>query len=134
MNKILANRTDSKKTFEEHALEQLKALGFSSQSDPCYLQAFEINSLEYVRNKTDLKLVFLLERNITDEDWTRLDALELAGIGVDKGGLVTPGHWDDQERGHVQWGAPTDFLETVHSHNLKAHGFTFRNEWRKLYW
>ena len=78
MNKILASRNDSKKTFEEHALDQLKALGFSSQSDPCYLQAFEINSLEYVRNKTDLKLVFLLERNITDEDWTRLDALQLA--------------------------------------------------------
>ena len=65
--------------FEDYALEKLKKLGFSSQSDPCYLQAFEISSLEYVRNKTELKLVFLLEQNITDQVWDRLDALNLAG-------------------------------------------------------
>ena len=90
--------------------------------------------MEYVRDKTDLKLIFLLERNITEDVWARLDRLSLAGIGVDKGGLVTPGHPDPIGRGNVQWGAPTDFLETAHSHNLKAHGFTFRNEWEKLYW
>jgi len=133
INKILRSQGDTK-TFEDYALEKLKALGFSSQSDPCYLQAFEISSLEYVRNKTDLKLVFLLERNITEDVWSRLDRLNLAGIGVDKGGLVTPGHPDDSQRGSVQWGAPTNFLQTVHQHGLKAHGFTFRNEWRKLYW
>ena len=130
---ILAERGETKK-FEDHALEQLQSLGFSSESDPCYLQAFEISSLEYVREKTDLKLVFLLEQNITEEVWTRLDGLNLAGIGVDKGGLVTPGYKDDEGRGSVQWGEPTQFLETVHQHGLKAHGFTFRNEWRKLYW
>ena len=53
---------------------------------------------------------------------------------MDKGGLVTPGYPDSSSRGHNQWGAPTDFLQTVHDHGLKAHGFTFRNEWRKLYW
>ena len=111
---ILAERGETKK-FEDHALEQLQSLGFSSESDPCYLQAFEISSLEYVREKTDLKLVFLLEQNITEEVWTRLDGLNLAGIGVDKGGLVTPGHKDDEGRGSVQWGEPTQFLETVQS-------------------
>ena len=48
------------------------------------LQAFEISSLEYVRKKTELKLVFLTEQNLTGAVWDRLDRLGLAGIGVDK--------------------------------------------------
>ena len=51
-------------------------------------KAFGMSSLEYVKNKTDLKLVFLLEQNITQQHWDRLDTLRLAGIGVDKGGIV----------------------------------------------
>ena len=47
-----------------------------------------MTSLEYVRPKTELKLVFLLEQNITQQHWDRLDTLRLAGIGVDKGGTV----------------------------------------------
>ena len=43
-----------------------------------------MSSLEYVRDKTDLKLVFLTEQNLTEVVWDRLDRLGLAGIGVDK--------------------------------------------------
>ena len=45
-----------------------------------------MSSLEYVRDKTDLKLVFLLEQNITGnaEVWERLDNIGLAGMGIDK--------------------------------------------------
>ena len=45
-----------------------------------------MSSLEYVKNKTDLKLVFLLERNITGNTsvWERLDNIGLAGMGIDK--------------------------------------------------
>jgi len=132
VNKIFAQRNDPKK-FEDYALEELERLGFTSSDDPCFLQAFEISSLEYVRDKTDLKLVFLLEQNITEEVWTRLDKLNLVGIGVDKGGLVTTGCKDPQGRGSYECGT-TDFLDVVHAHGLKAHGFTFRNEWMKLYW
>merc|ERR1719369_1600694 len=78
VNKILSDRGESKR-FEDYALEELKRLGFSSSSDPAYLQAFEISSLEYVKNKTDLKLVFLIEQNLTDSVWTRLDKLHLTG-------------------------------------------------------
>eukprot|EP00092_Neocalanus_flemingeri_P004311 GFUD01004634.1.p1 GENE.GFUD01004634.1~~GFUD01004634.1.p1 ORF type:complete len:415 (-),score=88.84 GFUD01004634.1:57-1301(-) len=133
INKILADRGESKR-FEDHALEELNRLGFNSSDSPCFLQAFEISSLEYVRNKTDLKLVFLTEQNLTDTVWDRLDKLNLAGMGVDKGNLVTPGHKDDLKRGSYKWGEPTDFLDVVHEHGLKAHCFTFRNEWMKLYW
>merc|ERR1719397_1754451 len=69
INKILSTRPGEDKKFEDHALQQLETLGFKSESDPCYLQAFEISSLEYVRNKTQLNLVFLLEQNITNKVW-----------------------------------------------------------------
>jgi len=132
-NKILAARNDPRK-FEDYVLDELTRLGFTSSDHPCFLQAFEISSLEYVRNKTDLKLVFLLEQNITESVWERLDKIKLAGIGVDKGGLVTPGYKDQEGRGSYKWGDPTDFIDVVHQHGLKAHCFTFRNEWMKLYW
>jgi len=134
VNKILANRDDPKK-FEDYALEELNRLGYNSSTDPCYLQAFEMSSLEYVKNKTDLKLVFLLEQNITGNTavWERLDTIGLAGMGIDKGNLVTPGCADDSGRGNYECGT-TDFIQEVKTHGLKVHAFTFRNEWMKLYW
>lgn len=119
--------------FEDVALDTLQRLGFTSEKDPCFLQSFEFCSLEYVRNKTDLKLVLLLEQNLTDANWERIDKLNLAGIGLDKGGLVALGEPDDIGRGQYQTGV-TNFLDQVHDHGLKAHAFTFRNEWMKLYW
>ena len=111
-----------------------------------------MSSLEYVKNKTDLKLVFLLEQNITGnaEVWERLDNIGLAGMGIDKvytgsllscniititlqGNLVTPACPDVIKRGNYECGT-TDFIQEVKSHGLKVHAFTFRNEWMKLYW
>merc|ERR1711972_613614 len=48
-------------------------------------------------------------------------------------GLVTLGEYDDIERGKFQTEV-TDFIKQVHDHGLKAHAFTFRNEYMKLYW
>merc|ERR1719402_706594 len=82
---------------------------------------------------TELKLVFLLEQNITQQHWDRIDKLKLAGIGVDKGNLVTIGASDEKGRGKYEV-STTNFIDEVHKHGLKAHCFTFRNEWMKLYW
>jgi len=134
VNKVFADRGVEER-FEDLALQELQRLGLNSSSDPVFLQSFEISSLEYVKDKTELKLVFLTERNLTNSDWERLNRLELAGVGVDKGGLVTPGRPDSEGRGRRRWGEkPTDFIQQVHQHGLKAHCFTFRNEWMKLYW
>ena len=87
-----------------------------------------------MKNKTDLKLVFLIwNRNITEENWARLDKLGLAGVGLDKN-LVTPGYPDDKGRGSVKWGQPTDLLSVIHNHGLKAHCYTFSNEWTNMHW
>jgi len=132
INKIYAERGIDRR-FEDVALEALQDLGYTSKSDPCFLQSFELTSLEYVKDKTDLKLVFLLERNIDESDWQRIDNLDLSGLGFDKGGLVTLGADDDKGRGKYLTEV-THFIDEIHQHNLEAHGFTFRNEWMKLYW
>jgi len=132
INKIFANRGIERR-FEDIALEKLEKLGFADQSSPCYLQSFELTSLEYVRNKTELKLVFLLERFVDEKDWARIDALQLKGIGFDKTGLVTLGEADSLGRGQFLKNT-TDFIDQIHAHGLKAVGFTFRNEWMKLFW
>ena len=78
MNKVLADRGVEER-FEDLALQELQRLGFNSSSHPVFLQSFEISSLEYVKEKTGLKLVFLTERNLTNSDWDRLARLDLAG-------------------------------------------------------
>ena len=78
VNKVLADRGVEER-FEELALQELQRLGFNSSSHPVFLQSFEISSLEYVKEKTGLKLVFLTERNLTNSDWDRLARLDLAG-------------------------------------------------------
>lgn len=124
-------------SLEDTTVKALHALGYNSADSPCYLQSFELTSLETMRNMTDLKLVFLLEQNITQKHWDRIDKLKLAGIGVDKGNLVTTGVkvYDSNNVQRGQYiGGITDFIQQVHDHGLKAHCFTFRNEWMKLYW
>lgn len=137
-NKILKERRDAGilpgfESLEKTTVDALHKLGYNSKDSPCYLQSFELTSLENMRNMTDLKLVFLLEQNITEAHWERIDKLKLAGIGVDKGNLVTPGYKDKEGRGSYRAGT-TDFIKQVHDHGLKAHCFTFRNEWNKLLW
>ena len=78
INKVLAER-GVKARFEDLVLAELHKFGFNSSSDPVFLQSFEMTSLEYVKDKTGLKLVFLTERNLTSTDWERLDAMELTG-------------------------------------------------------
>ena len=78
INKVLAER-GVKARFEELVLAELQKFDFNSSSDPVFLQSFEMTSLEYVKDKTGLKLVFLTERNLTSTDWERLDAMELTG-------------------------------------------------------
>lgn len=128
----LANFT----SLENETVNALHALGYNSPDSPCYLQSFELTSLETMRSMTDLKLVFLLEQNITQPTWDRIDKLKLAGIGVDKGNLVTPGVAAPSRggKGGSYRAGTTDFIQQVHDHGLKAHCFTFRNEWMKLYW
>ena len=64
---------------EELVVAELARLGLGSASDPVYLQSFELTSLEHLRASSELRLVFLTERNLTQADWARIDGLGLAG-------------------------------------------------------
>lgn len=78
INRILASR-GVEELLEELVLAELARLGLSSASDPVYLQSFELTSLEHLRRSSELRLVFLTERNLTAADWARIDGLGLAG-------------------------------------------------------
>ena len=82
INRILSSRGDGAR-FEDLALEELARLGMTSSRDPVLLQSFELSSLEYVKDRSGLKLVFLTDRNLTEDDWGRLDRLGLAGGGLE---------------------------------------------------
>ena len=78
MNRILASR-GLEWRLEELVVAELARLGLGSASDPVYLQSFELTSLERLRASSELRLVFLTERNLTQADWARIDGLGLAG-------------------------------------------------------
>lgn len=134
MNKILTARNISKK-YEDFALDELIRLRCCMSKDsPCYIQSFEISSLEYVRQKVDTKFVFLTYNNLTDTVWEKLVNLNISGIGAGVNNLVTPGVKDDEGRGSYEVGGPTEFIDIAHRYGMKVHGWTFANEWMKLYW
>jgi len=58
--KILASRNISAR-FEDLALAELAHHGYSSPDDPCFLQCFELSSLENLESKTKLRRILLLK-------------------------------------------------------------------------
>lgn len=78
VNRILASRGVEGR-LEELVVAELARLGLGSASDPVYLQSFELTSLEHLRASSEVRLVFLTERNLTQADWARIDGLGLAG-------------------------------------------------------
>merc|ERR1719348_275931 len=133
ITKVLQSRNDSKR-YEDYVIEELDRLGYSTQDDPCYLQAFEPYSLDYVKNITKDKRMMLIAQNLTEDQWDMVENLGLYGMGIDKDGLITPGYPDELGRGRYEYPGHTDFIEKVHELGLKSHVWTFRNEWMKLYW
>lgn len=53
---------------EDKLLEQLKAAGWSEKSSPVFIQSFETANLKYLRGKTQLRLVQLVDADDVDKD------------------------------------------------------------------
>ena len=91
-------------TFEDLALAALAKHGYSSEADPCYLQCFELSSLEKLSSKTKLKRIFLLKSKpkTNRETFERVKRAGIYGIGIDKLLLVEIQGSTDPNPGHIK--------------------------------
>lgn len=111
------NRTER---MEDMLIAELARFGYSSSQSPCLVQCFELGSLEYLHNRTELPLVYLTHTAPLNKSLDRISEY-LYGIGISKTGVVRV-----DGSGHVI--GTTDFIERCHQRGMKVHAWTFRNE------
>lgn len=125
-------------TMEDLVIETLRKHGFRNKKDPCFLQSFSEQSLLYMKNKTDLPLVMLLNekspwtieevQNKKLQQWSKL----FYGIGPWKDWLIQSYSPVNKYKNYL--GNETELVRRAHKWGLKVHTFTFRNEDRFLAW
>jgi glycerophosphoryl diester phosphodiesterase len=129
---------------EERLLAALRARGLDRADAPVFIQSFESANLQYLRTKTKVRLVQLL-----DDGALRFDAAGVKVTGVvipqfgDARGGVAPaelgaiakyadaiGPWKRQILRDVQSREllRTTLVEQAHAVGLRVHAYTFRNE------
>lgn len=117
--------------FEDILLEVLESYGYGANDGSCYLMCLEEESLLYLKTRTRLPLLIVMEDMVSDDrlaDWSR----SFYGVGVWVN-VVAPHH--TAENGPKNWiFEVTDIVPRVHAHGLKAHLWTLRNEDRYLPW
>ena len=110
---------------EEPMLKTLHSKGFDKASDPVFIQSFEVNNLKELRQKTDLKLVQLVDSEGAPED--------LKSSGVTYADMLTPQGLAQIAR-YADVIAPHKILLAggligqAHVAGLAVHSWTFRAE------
>ncbi|XP_039265972.2 uncharacterized protein LOC120341512 [Styela clava] len=116
---------DNGTTMEDILLESLESYGYDKKNSPCFLQSFDIRSLQYLRNRTELKLVYLTGSTLTNDIMEELSTY-VSGIGPSKSVIVQI----DPIRNTII--GTTTFLARAHQYGFVVHPFTFRNEYQFL--
>ncbi|HMN44569.1 MAG TPA: glycerophosphodiester phosphodiesterase [Povalibacter sp.] len=129
---------------EEPLLEALRRHGLDRPNGPVFIQSFESANLQYLRSRTALPLVQLLDDGalLYDETGTRVIGVNIPQYDDPRGG--TPprqlrdiagyanaiGPWKRQILRDVQAAQllETDVIGQAHAVGLKVHTYTFRNE------
>ena len=88
--------------------------GFRAAHSPCYVQCFDEQSLIYLKNRTELPLVMLIQEPVSDDrlaDWSR----SFYGVGVWHNVLAL--HYT-ADKGYKNWIGKhvTDFVARAHAH------------------
>ncbi|KAK2146370.1 hypothetical protein LSH36_613g01025 [Paralvinella palmiformis] len=124
--------------FEDILLDVLKQHGYTKKGDFCLIQSFSDPALRYIKSKTDIRLVILVEREedimgpfLNDskiEDWATL----YHGIGAWKTQIV---EYFENTNKYKNWiSNETNLLDRVLDSGLNLHLYTFRNEDQFLAW
>lgn len=129
---------------EDKLLAALRAHGLDRADAPVFIQSFESSNLQYLRTKTKVPLVQLL-----DDGALKFDAagVNIVGLNIpqyaDPRGAQPPTHLEDIARYADAIGPwkrqilrdtksskllPTQLIEQAHAAGLRVHTYTFRNE------
>lgn len=101
-------------TFENLLIRKLEQHGYNSARSPCFVQSFNLESLQYLAERTKVRLVYLMETEVTDELLSSMTSY-IAGIGTWKQAIVEVDHTANRII------RTTDFMERV-----KKHGYVVR--------
>ena len=108
-------------TIEDLIIKALHEAGYTSSTDPCFVQCFKEDILKKISSLTDLPLVMLLWTgdDVSDAALTR-QAEFCYGIGIYKRMILTM-----ENRVVIR---REDVVERAHKLGLKVHGYTFKND------
>lgn len=129
---------------EDRLLDALNKRGLNQAGTPIFIQSFESANLQYLRAKTELPLVQLMDEGslIYDDSGRRVVSVNIPDYGDRRGGALPKsladvakyanaiGPWKRQILRDV--GQPTllttTVIEQAHEAGLRVHTYTFRNE------
>jgi glycerophosphoryl diester phosphodiesterase len=131
-------------TLEDRVLETLARHGLDRADAPVFIQSFESANLQYLRRKTKIPLVQLLDDHALEysEDGRKVVRVTIAQLGDGRGGqpptsfediakyAAAIGPWKRQivrDTG-AQGLLITSLIEQAHRAKLRVHAYTFRNE------
>lgn len=129
---------------EDKLLQALQRRGLNQGGAPVFIQSFESGNLQYLRARTELPLVQLLEEGslLYDQGGQRVVAVSIPEFGDPRGGVRPQtladvakyahaiGPWKRQilrDIGQSQL-LTTSVIEQAHGVGLRVHTYTFRNE------
>ncbi len=140
---------------EDRLLDALKKAGWNKRDAPVFIQSFETANLRYLRSKTKVRLVQLIDANDVNADgtldftapydrpydWTVAGRSQLFSYLTTPAGLVEVATYADgigpwkpyiitEKFGALQ--PPSDVVRNAHARGLVVHPYTFRNEQRRL--
>lgn len=129
---------------EERLLEALRRHRLDGADAPVFIQSFESANLQYLRPRTKLPLVQLIDDGVLEYDASgkRVVGLRIGQYGDDRGGAVPRTFADVAEyanaigpnKRHIMRdvGGPalleTTVIEQAHAAGLRVHAYTFRTE------
>ena len=133
---------------EDRLLDALQRRQLDHAEAPVFVQSFESANLQYLRTRTQVKLVQLFDDNVVhyDSTGTKVAAVRVPHFGDPRGGSLPHNLADISKyanaigpwKRHIlreQGKAPllrTNVIERAHQVGLKVHAYTFRNEGSKL--